>query len=438
MTVTDIDTDTAAVNARPHPIAMAPSPQALAPSTTARGHSFHAERAHRARPVPALLSLAPAVLAALLLPAGAGAQTQNRTPSPPAPAAVAPHGTAASMPAWQHDAVPFYDTTHALQSLYAHWGLPRSREFSEAARALPVALRPLCEAPANGGAAAASALEPARAAWRDAMLAWERLGAVAVGPVIARRTQRQIDFAPTRPALIERAIQAQPQGATAFERVGTPAKGLPALEWLLWTKPVAPGTPGCAYAVEVALDILREAVALQAAFETTAAADWGAEEEQERSTQAMGEFINQWVGGIERLRWAHMEKPLRAAQGTRIPDYPRMASGQTASAWQAEWAALRALTVQADGTPLAAPGQGLVPLETYLRGRGLNPLADQLRAAALRIDAAMAAAERAGPAQGGPQVLQAAKELSGLKRLAEAEVAPALQVSIGFSDADGD
>lgn len=402
-------TDTAAVNARPRPIATTPS--AMGPSTTARGHSFHAERAHRARHVPALRSLAPAVLAALLLPAGAGAQmqTQAQAPSTPALAAAVPHGTAASAPAWQHDAVPFYDTTHALQSLYAHWGLPRSREFAEAARALPAALRPLCEAPADGGAAAASALEPARAAWRDAMLDWERLGAVAVGPVIARRTQRQIDFAPTRPALIERAIKAQPQGATAFERVGTPAKGLPALEWLLWTKPVAPGTPACAYAVEVALDIDREAVALQAAFETATAADWGAEEEQERSTQAMGEFINQWVGGIERLRWAHMEKPLRAAQGTRIPDYPRMASGQTVGAWQAEWAALRALTVQADGTPLAAPGQGLVPLETYLRGRGLNPLADQLRAAALRIDAAMAAAERAGPAQGGPQVLQAAK-----------------------------
>ncbi len=154
------------------------------------------------------------------------------------------------------------------------------------------------------------------------MLAWESLSAVAVGPVVARRAQRQIDFAPTRPQLIERAIKAQPQGATAFERVGTPAKGLPALEWLLWTQPAQPASPACSYAVEVALDVEREAVAQQAAFREAAQTDWAAEDQQERSTQAMGEFINQWVGGIERLRWAHMEKPLRAAQGARAPDYP--------------------------------------------------------------------------------------------------------------------
>ncbi|AVS71385.1 hypothetical protein C8247_13720, partial [Paracidovorax avenae] len=284
-----------------------------------------------------------------------------------------------------------------------------------------------------------AALAGARQAWQRAMLAWEGLSAVAIGPVVSRRAQRQIDFMPTRPQLIERAIKAQPQGATAFERVGTPARGLPALEWLLWTQPAQPASPACSYAVEVALDVEREAVAQQAAFREAAHADWAAEDQQERSAQAMGEFINQWVGGIERLRWAHMEKPLRAAQGTRAPDYPRAASGQAGAAWTAEWAALRALTVQADGTPPVQPGQGAVPLETYLRGRGLNPLADRLREVALRIDTAMAAV--AGPnaaAADGARVLQAARELSALKRLAEADVAPALQVSIGFSDADGD
>ena len=343
--------------------------------------------------------------------------------------------TATAQTNWRHDAVPFYDTTHALQSLYGHWALPRAGDFATAAQALPPALRALCEAqPAQAGAA----LDSARGAWRSAMLAWESLGAVAVGPVIARRTQRQIDFAPTRPQLIERAIKTQPQGAKAFERVGTPAKGLPALEWLLWTQPAQPATPACRYAVEAALDVEREAVALKAAFDTAATTDWAAEDEQERSTQAMGEFINQWVGGIERLRWAHMEKPLRAAQGTRAPDYPRAASGLTPEAWAAEWKALRTLTVLSEGAALPKPGEALVPLETYLRGRGLNPLADQLRATAARIDTAMAAAQKAGAAEGGPQVLEAAKELSALKRLAEAEVAPALQVSIGFSDADGD
>lgn len=335
---------------------------------------------------------------------------------------------------WRHDAVPFYDTTHALQSLYGHWSQPRAAAFAQDAQALAPALRALCEAqPAQ----AAAMLDGARGAWRGAMLSWESLSAVAVGPLIERRSQRQIDFAPTRPALIERAIKTQPQGAKAFERIGTPAKGLPALEWLLWTQPAKPGAPACGYAVEVALDVQREADALAAAFEKARATDWGAEEEQERSATVMAEFINQWLGGIERLRWAHMEKPLRAAQGTRAPDYPRAASGQTAAAWAAEWNALRTLAVLPEGASVPAPGQALVPLETYLRGRGLNPLADQLVKTTQAIDAAFAALGKAGK-NNGAQVQKTAAALSALKRLAEAEIAPALQVSIGFSDADGD
>ncbi len=335
---------------------------------------------------------------------------------------------------WRQDAVPFYDTTHALHGLYAHWGQPRSADFAQVSQALPAALRALCAAPA---AQPEAALGDARTAWQKAMLAWESLSAVAVGPVVSRRAQRQIDFAPTRPQLIERAIKTQPQGAKAFERVGTPAKGLPALEWLLWTQPVRPASPACSYAVEVALDVEREALALQAAFKEASTTDWGAEDEQERSTQAMGEFINQWVGGIERLRWAHMEKPLRAAQGTRAPDYPRAASALTAEAWTAEWSTLRTLAVLPAEAAVPAPGQALVPLETYLRGRGLNPLADRLVKTTQDIDSAFSALTRAGQ-NNGTQVQQVAKALSALKRLAEAEIAPALQVSIGFSDADGD
>ncbi|RYF67516.1 MAG: hypothetical protein EOO29_36765, partial [Comamonadaceae bacterium] len=194
---------------------------------------------------------------------------------------------------WRVQAVPFYDTTHALQSLYGHWGVPRAAAFATASQALPVALRALCTAPA---AQRDAALTGARTAWTDTMLAWEHLSGVSVGPVIARRSQRQIDFAPTRPNLIERAIKTQPQGASAFERVGTPAKGLPALEWLLWTRPAQPGSPACSYAHEVAQDVARESAALAKAYADATTTDWGAEDEQEESTAAISEFVNQWVG----------------------------------------------------------------------------------------------------------------------------------------------
>ncbi len=364
--------------------------------------------------------IAAALLLAALLPLAAQAQ---------------PSASAAStVPAWQRNAVPFYDTVHALQGIYGHWALPRAQDFDRNARALVPAVAALCQAPAADGKAA---LESARTAWQATARAWEQLAAVSVGPVIARRSQRAIDFTPTRPALIEKAIAAQPQGAKAFERIGTPAKGLPALEWLLWTRPAQPGSPACSYAHEVAQDVARESAALTKAFTDAAATDWGAEDEQEGSTQAISEFVNQWVGGIERLRWAQMDKPLRAAQGTRTPDYPRTASGNTLAAWAATWGGLRSVTTLAASADIPAAGEALVPLEMYLRGKGLNPLADKLREATDKVDTSMAQVQKSG-LQNKAAVQQTARDLAALKFLAESEVAPALQVSIGFSDADGD
>ena len=139
--------------------------------------------------------------------------------------------TAEAAPTWQREAVPFYDTVHALQGIYAYHAAPQAQAWERSAQALSEATAALCQA--SSGSDAQAALQQARTAWRSTAGQWEALSAVAIGPVIARRTQRAIDFAPTRPALIEKAIQIQPQGAAAMERVGTPAKGLPALEWLL-------------------------------------------------------------------------------------------------------------------------------------------------------------------------------------------------------------
>ncbi|WP_010463564.1 imelysin family protein [Acidovorax radicis] len=351
--------------------------------------------------------------------------------------AVAQAQVPAAAPAWQRNAVPFYDTVHALQGIYGHWALPRAKDFDRDARALVPAVAALCQAPAADGKAA---LESARAAWQATARSWEQLAAASVGPVIARRSQRAIDFTPTRPALIEKAIATQPQGAKAFERIGTPAKGLPALEWLLWTRPAQPGSPACSYAHEVAQDVARESAALAKAYADAATTDWGAEDEQEASTAAISEFVNQWVGGIERLRWAQMDKPLRAAgsgSSTRTPDYPRTASGTTLAAWAATWSGLRSVTTLPASADMPAAGEALVPLEMVLRGKGLNPLADKLRQATDKVDASMAQVQKSG-LQNKATIQQTAKDLTALKFLAESEVAPALQVSIGFSDADGD
>ena len=303
-------------------------------------------------------------------------------------------------------------TPTPTEGIHHDWYAPRAAAFAVASAALTPAVQALCEATPSQ---ADVSLQQARRHWLDVLAAWERLAGVAIGPVLERRAQRQIDFTPTRPRMIEKAIQAAPTTPADMELIGTPAKGLPALEWLLWVKPVAPGTSACRYAVQVAQEIGHEAEALTA--EKPAAVD---------DSAALSELVNQWVGGLERLRWPGMEMPARVALtgGTPgQPDYPRRDSGAAAIAWAAQWDALRALATQ-----------GVSALTARLRARGHAALADALSADITAADSLMrdlAAADTG-------RVLAAARSLAGLKKRVEAEVAPALGVSIGFSDADGD
>ncbi|HUG24111.1 imelysin family protein [Piscinibacter sp.] len=308
---------------------------------------------------------------------------------------------------WRRVPVPLVSPDGYLSALYRRWYAPQAAAFDVGARTLAATLTSHC---------AYGALADARDASIDAMTAWERLGAVAVGPLIERRTARRIDFTPTRPASVLRAAQDTPQD---MARVGGPAKGLGALEWLLWKEPVTPGSATCRYAVRVADDIAAEATALAAAFAEPR--EWPADTQ----AVAFGGVVNQFVGGIEALRWGQIEKPLKEGRGR----FPRALSGATAAAWQARWQALRVLAVDGPDAHNAP-----VSIEAYLRGRGLNPLADTLRAAVDRCDAAL---RGASPARS-EELQSAARALDKLKRLVEFEVAPALKVSIGFTDSDGD
>lgn len=324
-------------------------------------------------------------------------------------------------------AIPFYNTAHAVQGLYGQWFSPQAKAAQASAQALSQALRAHCAAPAGS---AAATLQTARQAYVQSSRQWSSLSAVALGPLVERRSARLVDFRPMRPALLKKAIQSAPADLAAMERIGAPAKGYPALENLLWTQPVEPQTPACAYATLVAEEIGAEMGILGNGFAKLAAQDWS--EDGDATTEAMAEFINQWVGGLERLRWADMEKPLRSA-GSKPPAWEHLASGSTVEIWRAHWQGLRTLAVSVD-RKVPQPGVDIVPIESYLRGRGLNPLADRWLKAVNEADAGM----RALTEPSAKAVDAATKPLSRLKRLMEGEVAPALEVNIGFSDADGD
>jgi predicted lipoprotein len=90
--------------------------------------------------------------------------------------------------------------------------------------------------------------------------------------------------------------------------------------------------------------------------------------------------------------------------------------------------------VQSEAAPPPPPGEGLITIETYLRGRGRNAEADALRRAVQEADPALQGLAIEAP----DRLMKAAQALASLKHVLEDRVAPALEVSIGFSDADGD
>ncbi|RYX88791.1 MAG: hypothetical protein EOO28_35165 [Comamonadaceae bacterium] len=330
-------------------------------------------------------------------------------------------------------AVPFYTPGTFMDGVYRYWYGPQSADFAAQSAALPASITAYCDA---GPGAARTALQDAREQWKKTAAAWDRLAGVQVGPMLLRRSSREIDFSPTRPELINRAIQKAPADVAAMETVGTPGKGLPALEYLLWTKTAPPASAACRYAAVAAAEVAGEGQALATGFGDLAKRDLA--EDEETSVPGMSELVNQWVGGIERLRWSHMEKPrMSSAQGAgSAGGYPRSASGQTGAAWAGEWQALRTLTVSRDHSAPAAGKNvtAIVPLETYLRGRGLNPLANKLAQSVEKTDKLM---QNLSP-NNAAGMQQASKSLGELKKLAEGEIATALNVNIGFSDADGD
>ena len=326
--------------------------------------------------------------------------------------------------AYAEVALPFYTPPHLSAGLVSQWYGANAAAFAGSAQALVDGWQQYCAGQGEIG--------EVQQRWRAAATDWERLSAVALGPLVERRSMRLLDFQPLRPAAVRKAITTAPRDLRAMERVGAPAKGFPALEWLLWTEPAAPNTPACSYALMAAREVHAEAQALQQAFARLAQTPWD-EDESEAAPNLMAEFINQWIGGLERLRWQQMEKPVRSQGKAAAPDYARSASQTSLPSWRAQWSALQALAVHR-GAAVPVPGKDIVPIELYLRGRGLNDLAQQWVDAVQAADQAMAQLQSTDK----DAVLQAVKALNQVKQQMQDKVAPALQVNIGFSDADGD
>ncbi len=375
---------------------------------------------------PPLNALALLVCALGVAPALALAQS--------APAAEALPGTATPVSA-PANAFPYYSAEQAMQGLYGHHLPPLAAAFDEQAQALVNSAARQCQSEAP--------LAALRAQWRQTLLAWQALSTPAVGPVVERRSQRQIDFWPTRPELLRKALQKAPQTLADMDRVGTPAKGFPALERLLFASSAAPAATRldaatCSYVHLSAQAIAVEARELKTALDTLATQDWA--ESPEATGTAMAEWVNQWLAGLERLRWAHIGKPIQSHQTTGkggAIGFPRQTPEHNLADWRAQWLSLRAqarLSPAQRQTP-PTPGQALVPLEALLIGKGQLALAQRFGEALDRVDSGLAQLQ---PQSSPRELLALTASLQAVAVLFQNEVAAALDIPLGFSDADGD
>ena len=299
---------------------------------------------------------------------------------------------------------------------------PGYAELGERVEALGAALQAAC-------AGRPAALAAARVRWREAQLALRALSPLPFGPVLETRVLRRIDFWPTRPAQIERSIAQYAQSPDDTARIGLSARGLPAIEYLLFDAgrtPLADDPAACRYAAWLAQDA--------AAALADTASGWPAwraalaEADPEREARLIGDGINILIGSTEVLRLKYLDKPLRPRSGPAETDAWR--SGAARDGLVAYFGGLRAGLQGGEGWP---------GLTAVMRGRGLLALADRVDASLDAVAAALAdlpgdfGAETARPAAENLMT-----ELGRLQRLLAEDVADAMKVTVGFGESDGD
>lgn len=270
-------------------------------------------------------------------------------------------------------------------------------------------------------------LDAARTAWRQTAIELRRLSPLPFGPALETRILRRLDFWPTRPAQIESSLQARLAGTLPDARIGVTARGLPAMEYLLFDpgrRRLDADPAACTYAAWLATDAARELAAIQPAWTT-----WIAglnEADGEANAALLADGVNILIGGIDTLRLKYLEKAARSPADMTHFD-----------AWRsgAERAHLLAFF---EGWRLGLQGrEGLPGLTALMRGRGLLVLADHLDNHVERAAIALQALPDR-PGADATALAHAISALAALQGVLAYDVSERLKVTVGFGDNDGD
>lgn len=314
--------------------------------------------------------------------------------------------------------------------------VPTTAKLRDEAAALPPAVRAACAAPSPDLDAAVDM------AWRHTHNEWSVTAAFVIGPVVEQMQVGPLDFWPVRSDTVDDAVAAAPAAVDAayVDSRGTSAKGLPALEYLLYADPAALTGTRCSYAAALADDIVERTAAIADAWPAQAEAFKSAGDSGSpyTSTQAaVDALVNATIENLYAMVKSKLDRPLGNLTGSPV-DVSLVESRYSDNS-------LTDLRCNLDGFALVylgadlksggAPGLGALVAD---RDPELDVrITDQLQIAGDALAAIPPPLSRA--LADDPSLVQTARdEIDTLRRYIKLDVAQLLNVTLSISDNDGD
>jgi len=335
------------------------------------------------------------------------------------------------------------------RELMRSWGeallLASYAEFETLATELEARAAELRDAPS------VETLEAAQSAWWNARAPWKRTDVFAFGPYAALpvRLGVQIDFFPARPETVDGVLEGDtPLDADGMALLGAPAKGLTAIEYLLFDPAVdlvaefESNPRRGEYVASAASDLVQRIEQIRQAWHPDFGNYLGELLDAGRTSTefstlnaALGELVNRMGYALENDRNEKLGRALGdTADGTPRPDLVESPFSHRS---------IEDLRDNLHGIELLLLGDaasGIAALDTYLEARGRHlgrRFREQLGACYAALDAIPAPlASALGDAP--ESVREFMKQLSAMQRLVQVDLINALSLTVGFNDNDGD
>ncbi len=190
--------------------------------------------------------------------------------------------------------------------------LPRYAQLDTTATALAQSSAALCQAPTE------QTLETTRAAWRDAMQAWQGIQHVQFGPVQFLMRNFGLEFWPDRKNIGARQLRQalasnQPYDAEFFRHASVSIQGFPALERLLFSDNALERLQqgrSCELAQATADHVAQVSHAIHQEWQAQAVEEFPLQQDSEVAAELAVELMASLVEPIEAIRDSKLIKPM--------------------------------------------------------------------------------------------------------------------------------